>query len=249
MLGNRETIREHAKRSEEIFKISLDKIVIRESFNKRNADNYGDIESLAASLLENGQVVPGRVDVLENGTFILVDGHRRFAAFQLLQKQGHEPLFKAIINDRKTTELERILQMFVTQDNKPLESFEVAELIKQIKNMGYNQTEIANMLGKSQSYVSLMMDFSTEDNVVKDAVTQGKLTVSEAVKLKKQIPSQSQRSEKVKQAVANSGSKKVSVSEITGIDKKQKKAEEVANIILKGELTPERIAKVLRDNY
>lgn len=221
-LGNRQTIRDNSQRDEEIYKISLDKIVIRPEFNKRSQDNYGDIEGLAKSILENGQTLPGRVDVMADGTFWLVDGHRRFEALKILVSQGHDPLFKAIVNAKKTTELERIVQMFTTQDNKPLDPPEISELIRQIKNMGHNQATIAKMLGKSTAYVSQMLDFSREDVDIKAAVTSGKLSVSGALKIKKAIPSRLERSEKIKEAVKNSDKlgSRIDVGLVTGKEPK-----------------------------
>jgi ParB-like chromosome segregation protein Spo0J len=81
-MGNRNIVRDNTQRGEEIVKIELDKIIIREGFNVR--EDYGDLQELAYSILGNGQTVPGRVDVLADGTFLLVDGHRRFKALCLL---------------------------------------------------------------------------------------------------------------------------------------------------------------------
>lgn len=100
-LGNRETVRNNSSRAEDIVRIEISKIVIRPGFNVRT--DYGDIEGLALSILHNGQTDPGRVDVLENGTFMLVDGHRRFEALKLLAKQGHEGLFRAFVNNSVST--------------------------------------------------------------------------------------------------------------------------------------------------
>ena len=134
MLANTTTIRENSTRGEDIVKIALNKIVVRDGFNVR--EDYGDIEGLAYSMIENGQLLPGRVDALADGTFCLTDGHRRFKAMQKLAELGHEPLFKAVVNSKKTTEEQRILQMFATQDNKPLNPNEVAELINRLINLG-----------------------------------------------------------------------------------------------------------------
>lgn len=116
ILGNRETVRANTSRGEEIVKIPLPKLVVREGFNVRQ--DMGDIAGLAQSILNNGQEIAGRVDVLKDGTFAIVDGHRRYQACLLLEGEGHEVFFKAIVNGNKTTEQDRIFQMFTTQDNK-----------------------------------------------------------------------------------------------------------------------------------
>jgi ParB family chromosome partitioning protein len=225
-LGTVQTVRENSTRAEEVVKIPLNKIIVREGFNVRQ--NFGDIEGLALSIIENGQAVPGRVDVLADGTFLLVDGHRRFLALQQLADMGDEPFFKATVNPKKTSEEQRIIQLFTTQDNKPLEPVEVAELIKRLANIGYNQSEIAKKIGKSHTYVQNMLAFANESKVVKDAVKDGAISLSTVTKLQKDIPVASERTEAVKKAVEKKvDSKQVKASEVTGKDKKADIADEI----------------------
>lgn len=199
-LGNRETARKNATGGEQIMKIALDKIIVRDGFNVRT--DLGNVDELAYSILENGQTVPGRVDILQDGNFLLVDGHRRHKALQILADMGHEPLFLAVVNSNKTTEEQRILQMFTTQDNKPLAPHEVAELIQRLINIGYNQSEVAKKIGKTPAYISQMLSYASESPIIKNHVKSGKLSVSTAVKLQKDIPLQSERIEAVNKAVA-----------------------------------------------
>lgn len=220
-LGNRETARKNSMNVEAVVKIPLDKIVIRTGFNVRQ--DFGNLQELAHSILENGQSVPGRVDVLADGTFVLTDGHRRFMALQTLAEMGQgEGFFKAIVNGSKTTEQERILQMFTTQDNKQLEPYEVAELIKRLLNLGYNQNEVARKIGKTGAYVSQMLSFANESPIIKKEVVNGNLTVSAALKLQKKLPKQSERVAAVEKAVAekkpDTGTLKV--EDVTGKEKK-----------------------------
>ncbi len=231
ILGNRETIRNNTQRGEEIVKIELGKIIIREGFNVRT--DYGDLSELSASILENGQTQAGRVDVLQNGTFVLVDGHRRFKAMQLLKEQGHDPLFRAVVNTSKTSEEQRILQMFTSQDNKPLRPHEVSDLIQKLINMGHNQKTVAKKIGKSNSYVTQMMEYASESQSIKNHVEQGNITVSAVVKLKKAIPNAADRAEKINGAVTASDAvgKKVTVRQVTKEDPKQQLAEKIYNAI------------------
>lgn len=228
-LGNRQTVRDNSSRAEDIVRIELSKIIVRPGFNVRT--DYGDIGGLALSILHNGQTDPGRVDVLENGTFMLVDGHRRFEALKVLAKQGHEGLFRAFVNNSKTTEEQRILQMFTSQDNKQLLAHECAELIKRLMNLGYTQAQVAEKIGKSASYVSQMLDFANESPDIKNEVAAGNISVNTVSKLRKNIPSQTERSAAVKEAVAKSGGKKVTAESI--VDTKGQKAENIVAAIEK----------------
>lgn len=219
-LGTRETIRANSTGfGNEVVKIPLDKIVIRDGFNVRS--DYGNLEELANSILENGQTVPGRVDVLEDGTFALVDGHRRFEALKILGERGFEPFFVAIVNNKKTTEEQRILQMFTTQDNKPLATHEVAELISRLVNLGHDQVSVAKKIGKTPSYVSQMLNFASESPEVKQLVADGKVKVSTVLQVQKEVTDGKERTEIIKESVKNSNGKKVTVETITNrMDKK-----------------------------
>ncbi len=225
-LGNTQTIRENSTRGEEVVKIELDKIIVREGFNVRQ--DYGDIEGLALSLRENGQTVAGRVDVLEDGTFVLTDGHRRFKALQLLSKDYPEVTFKAIVNGKKTTDEQRILQMFTTQDNKPLTPHEVAELIQRLVNLGYKPKLVAEKIGKTQAYVSQMLDYASDSQHIKAEVVKGNITVGAANELRAKMPDVEQREKAVKEAVdKKKDNKKLSAKDVldtAGVDKKLEKA-------------------------
>lgn len=227
-LGNQQTVRENSLRAEEVVKIPISKVFVREGFNVRI--DMGDLEGLADSIIENGQAVPGRVDVLANGTFALTEGERRYRALKIIQdKVGSEPFFKAIVNTKSTTEEQRIVQMFTTQDNKQLTPVEVAEVIKRLVNMGYNYSEIAKKIGKSHTYVSERYTFSQDSKVVKDAVANGDISISTAITLQKEIPEVDDRAKAVKQAVEK---KQKKVEEISGKDRKEEKAKEIAYAIL-----------------
>lgn len=234
-LGNRQTVRENSSRTnEEIILIPLDKIVIREGFNVRQ--DYGNLEELADSILNNGQLIPGRVDCLEDGTFVLTDGHRRFEALKTLVEHGYEPSFKAIVNPMRTTEEQRILQMFISQDNKQLTPHETAELFSRLSNIGYSIKDIAGKVGKSQPYVSQMLEYSKESPIIKEAVKEGHMTVGAVNALRKQIPSPSERVSAVKDAVekkkTNNTTKKVSSKAIVGDKEETKKAKAIVKKVL-----------------
>lgn len=243
-IGTRDIARKNSTLGEQVIKIELSKISIRDGFNVRQ--DYGDLDSLALSILENGQTIPGKVDVLADGTFLLTDGHRRFKALQMLVEMGHDnPMFKATVNSTRISEEERIIQMFTTQDNKPLMPHEIAELIRRLVNLGYNQITVAKKIGKTPGYISQMMAYATESIVIKEHVTNGHLNVSTALKLQKEIPVQSERVAAVNKAVnakketvkdSSDKDKKVApvtVKEVTGKEEKKiSKPEELANEIL-----------------
>ncbi len=236
-MGNRDTVRKNSKNSDQVVSIELDKIVVREGFNVRN--DYGDYKALGKSMLENGQTVPGRVDILADGTFQLTDGHRRFKALCWLRDQGNTDIvFKAIVNNVRMTEEDRIIQMFTTQDNKPLDDYEVAELFSRLVNLGWKQKDIQQKTGRAQSYISDMLSFAQESPVVKTHVKEGKIKASTVVAVKKTIKSQTARTAAIDTAVkkktetpATGKPKTVTAEDITGKSKKDDIAKKLTKAI------------------
>lgn len=183
-LGTRDTARQNSQASEQVMTIDLSKIVVRENFNIRT--ELGNLDELKNSLLQNGQNQPALVDILANGTFALVDGHRRYyALLKAWNETGTEPKLKAIVNTKKVTEEDRIFQMFTSQDNKQLEAFEVAELINRLLNLGYKATAIATKLGKTESYVSMMLSYTRLPQQIKNEVVNKSMSIGTALHITK----------------------------------------------------------------
>lgn len=245
--GNRATIRENAEKRDEYYWVDLEKIFIR--WNARTV--FEGIEELAESLDENGQIMPGRVDVDADGNFYLTDGERRYRALWLLKNKGRDVKMMVIVNHGKTTEEDRIIQMFTTQDGMQLKPFEVSELIRRLFNFGYNQTTVAKKLGKSVSYVNQMLEFSRETEGVKNMVKEGHISVSAVAKIKKEIRNPKERSEAIQKAVEKGG--KVTAEKVT--NSKVRKSEQLADEILilqantSGEMDKEMIVELINKYF
>ena len=80
------TIEILAEKRKDLFQIDPRCIIVDENFNVR-AD-YGDIESLARSIAENGVMTPLRGYRGENGEIHLTDGYRRNRAIQYAIKNN-----------------------------------------------------------------------------------------------------------------------------------------------------------------
>lgn len=235
-MGNRDTIRNYSKNSETIAKISLDNLFIRDNFNFRTEEEYGDLEALAEQILSFGQLQPGRVDVLNDGKFVIVDGHRRYRALLILENRGYDDIcFLAIVNKVATTEDDRIFQMFITQDNEKLNPVSIARLIRQLVNLNHPQTEIAKKIGKPDSYVSNMLSFEKESPIIKQHVLDGKIAVNTVLQAQRDIPSQTERTKKINEAVEEKATqtdntksgKRVTIEEISGPVQKEFKKSKV----------------------
>lgn len=202
-LQGREAVRANTKVGRSTYFFHPDSIFDRPGFNVRQ--DLGDIEGLAKSILENKQKQPITVDyVEENGVFkaYIADGYRRMAAIRFLMKSGHPvEQVEAFVNNTKTSEVDRISFMFVSQDNKQLESVEVAACFKRLRNIGWTQVAIAAKFGKSESYVRDMLLLANESPEVQDMVLQKKVSTTAVIELSRKVKDPVRRREIIRNEV------------------------------------------------
>lgn len=176
-----------AKKVTSEYEMPIENVQVREHFNKRI--DYGDIPMLAQSIQSSGLRNPISGDMVEidgKPKFVITDGHRRWAAIQMLIESGHD--WKSIpvrVNDKNTTEESRIFDMFLMNDGLPLSPLENAELAKLLINMGWKPKEIAAKIGKSVATISTWLKLSDADQATKNAVKAGEISATKAVNEKR----------------------------------------------------------------
>lgn len=224
-IPNRDKIRALAvKRGRETQFFDYKDIYVRPGFNARI--EYGDIESLALSLLYNGLEVPLKVDVVEENGVIkayINEGHRRHRAFGWLIENGYEvKSVECFVNPKSTTEEDRIFTMFVTQDNKQLEPIEVAECFGRLIRLGHTPESISGRIGKSLTYVKDYIGLSKESKEIKDFVSSKQISAAAAIVLHKRVKNESERKDIIKEAVKNG--RKLKVKEALATDSSSNEA-------------------------
>lgn len=153
----------HAERAvrREYFRINFTQLIIKPEINIRY--DYGDIESLAQALLAGSEADPKKAveDVLVGkkiaGTdkYEISDGFRRYYAMELIYKRTGKDLVCSLKPEPADwTDKERVLAMFLLNDNKPLEPLEMAYGIQRLLKCNMTQAQIAKQLGKTEAYIS-----------------------------------------------------------------------------------------------
>lgn len=158
----------------DIWKVPFNLLEIEPGLNIR--EDMGDIEGLAASIRTNGVKVP--MSGYRNGDkFVIVAGHRRHAACQLLVNEGVDIVVPFMMETKGTNKEQRILDHFTTNDGKNLNPLEQAEGVKRLINYGWNEKEIAEGIGKSEGYVRKLNALNSQSkiflNLIKDGVISG----------------------------------------------------------------------------
>jgi len=176
-------------KSNEFFSLDSREIEVREELNLRQ--DYGDIESIAKSILLNCKQEERDSKILntgiktpiscfkENKRWVVIRGFRRMRACALLNKQGYTvrvPLISAgRPEDMKITEI--LLQTMLTDDNnKKLNAIELADGVKRLIKEGMSESDVAKRTGYSPAYISNLKLLDTATKKIKDAIIGEKIS-------------------------------------------------------------------------
>lgn len=135
----------------DLFFVDVRLIEVVKGFNVRK--DYGDIQELADSIGEHGVRVPIRA-YKQGDKFYLVDGHRRLMASKLNLKEGDEMRIPLILEPRKLSDEQRIVDMIYLNEGKKLNPLEEAEAISRLSKFGLTDTEISKKISKTLVYIT-----------------------------------------------------------------------------------------------
>lgn len=159
-------------------------IKVIEGFNPRQ--DYGDIESLSASIAENGVKNPlsGYKKVVDGvDVYYLTDGHRRLKATLMAIENGSEILRVPFKLESKTyTDVERLCDTVIKNDGKNLTQYELAFVFnKLVESYGWSTSEVAKKFGKQQSFICNTIQLLTLPNEVQKQISNGLISPNTAV--------------------------------------------------------------------
>ena len=165
--------------------VPFERIVCDRTFNPR--EEYKGIEELAKSISEVGLLQPIGVSPKKgpgDTEYFLAYGFRRYAALVLIREQQGVDAFHevpVVINDVSTDEL-RFANFIENIDREALTDTEIGKTIKVLTNCGFKQAEIAERIGKPQSWVSTHYKLATKlTKKAQDALDDGSLNVEQAL--------------------------------------------------------------------
>ena len=204
-------------------------LVRAEGWNPRI--DFGNIESLAASIKENGFMPNKPILVKRNaeGKFQIIDGDRRFSAVEHLLKNGHEfpEGIPIVLQSKEVDDLQSLVNMFISNLGKPFLPLEEAEAFKRMRDGGMTLEAVSSKTGKSVVHIINTLALIQAGDGLKDALASGEISTTLAkdiaVKTKGDVEKQN---ELVEQAKTD---KKAAQEAVKAMKKqKQKKQEEKA---------------------
>ncbi len=153
-------------------------------------DDYGEIEEMVQTIIESPERLPplrGHKDV--NG-YIITDGHRRIMAGLIAaERTGKKILLPFIAEPQGYTNIERLTDMFLLNEGKPLTMMEQAKGIKRfIDEFDLKPKEVAKKIHKSITYINNCLLLIDAPATVKEHIAGGIIKSSTVIELMKKKP-------------------------------------------------------------
>lgn len=213
-------------------------IIVDEKKNPR--EEYGDIEELMLSIIENGIRNPLK-GYLKDGKVMLREGFRRMRAVKMALEKG-KPIERVpvIIEDRPMSEEERTLEFLINNDGKPFTMLEQSEVIRRLLNFEWKVTDIVKKTGKARGYIENLILLAKAPVKVQNFIKEGKISAHAVIQIMQAVKGDPEKAvkeiENAIQAAKESGKAKATPKHVaTNQVKKQsfgkfyKWAEEIAD--------------------
>lgn len=164
----------------DIFKIDPRNIVVEDGFNSR--EDFGDLETLAKQIEENGILNPISVVPFkdENGDekYRLIDGERRYRAVMLLLNRGvNVDRVPALFQPKSADAKSLLVQQIIRNEGKGFNEMELAIAYKKLLDEGMTKDEIAEKIaGGKRSKVDYCLGHLNRDERVQKLIADGKVS-------------------------------------------------------------------------
>ena len=153
---------------------------------------WGDLESLSASIEENGVLKPIELQRNKEGGLELNDGERRYRATMMAIERGVDiKSIPAFIKPANRSLAEALISSFISNDGKPFTPLEEAECFRRLVAWGWTQADTAKRIGKSIGYVNSRLKLLDASPELKEAIQDGtiKPTLATNIIVESQKPS------------------------------------------------------------
>lgn len=151
--------------------------------NKNPRTDYGDIEELMNSILENGIRNPLK-GYQKDGKIVLKDGHRRMRAVKLALERGKKiEKVPVILEQRPMNDEERTLEYIIFNDGKPLTMLEQSEVINRLLNFGWKTADVVKKTGKARGYIENLILLTRVPMKVTHAIREGKISAHAVIQI------------------------------------------------------------------
>ena len=158
--------------------LPLDVIVPNPNQPRKKFDENA-LEELAISIKNYGIIQPIVVCPMGEGKYQIVAGERRYRASQKIGATSI-PVIKKYYTAKQIKEIS-LIENLQRQDLTPIEEAEAYKAL--IEEYGFTQEQLADKLGKSRPLIANYLRILNLNPVVKDMVTNGRLSAGHAIRL------------------------------------------------------------------
>lgn len=161
--------------NQDVFQVNVDHITPCE-FQPRKHFSEAELNELADSIRRNGVLQPIIVRQKDAQSYEIIAGERRWRAC----KKAGLRFIPVVVKEASDKELLHyaIIENIQREDLNPIEEAISYEKLRSEYN--YTHDELANVLGKSRSYVSNILRLNSLDNSVKEALQSGDISAGHA---------------------------------------------------------------------
>ena len=192
--------------------VMVDPKLIVNDEKKNPRFEYGDIEELMNSIVENGIKNPLK-GYEKDGKIILKDGHRRMRAIKLALEKGKKiERVPVILEKQALNEEERTLEYMIYNEGKPLTMLEQSEVIKRLLNFGWKVTDVVRKTGKARGYIENLIMLTRVTMKVQHYIKEQKISAHAVIQIMQAVKGDTEKAAKEVEAAiqtaAESGKEK-----------------------------------------
>ena len=164
----------------DIYKIDPRNIVVEDGFNSR--EDFGDIDTLAKQIEENGVLNPISVvpfkDENGNEKYRLIDGERRYrAVMSLLDRGVSVDRIPALFQPKSADQKALLVQQIIRNEGKGFNEMELATAYKKLLDEGMTKEEIVEKIaGGKHSKVNYCLGHLNRDERIQKLIADGKVS-------------------------------------------------------------------------
>jgi ParB family chromosome partitioning protein len=154
----------------------------------RHPDNIreglGDLRDLAASIHEHGILQPITVTEHHLGGYLILAGHRRFAAGQMAGLSSYPAIIRHELDDPTEHTIVMLVENVQRRDLSPVEK---AQAFGSLRNRGLSIAEISRRSGVRASTVSTLLTLLELDGESQEKVATGEINAGDAIAAVRQV--------------------------------------------------------------
>jgi ParB family chromosome partitioning protein len=163
--------------------VELDLTAVRPDPNQpRQFFDEEDLEELASSIREHGQLVPILVRPDPDGerTYIIIGGERRYRAFERLGRPRIQGIIRRDVDEKKSREL-ALVDNLQRVDLSPFE--EAAGYQRLMEEFDYTQEQVAERVGKGRTTVTQTLSLNRLPERIKTEARSERVNKSKLIEL------------------------------------------------------------------